>query len=479
MKKSFVTFFAFSLIIVRAFAHGYEKNVIVDTDAAPDDLRAICMLLSREDINILAIITSDGALDPNTGAKKVKELLYQVGRTNIPVGVGQSLNIKPPEFRKFASSFYWGDEIAETKHPEAKKLLNKTIEKVDEVTFICLGPLTNVSIIINSSLNQKIEQIYWYSSYNTKRQNVCFNYNRDTVSAKQVIYSGVPIKIINNLEKEKAVFNKKMLNEICKNDNQYANALCKTFKARNIEQSVEEGHHKIWDELVVISFLYPEYFKWKLNAKDYPISLAEDYEICKSREAILHILGYDSLHQYIVFEEFPHTPEMFREDVAPFVDEIIAKHGIDEWRACLLTNEIHGHLGIYSLVGAKMGIKAREYFNVGLDELEVISYAGNHPPISCLNDGLQISTGATLGQGSISIVTDSIPKPEAIFKYGSKQVKMSIKPEYRKKFRSDIENALLQYDLSQAGYWKLVRELAIRYWLELDRNELFIIEEVK
>ncbi len=45
--------------------------------------------------------------------------------------------------------------------------------------------------------------------------------------------------------------------------------------------------------------------------------------------------------------------------------------GYDEWKANVMTDEFHGHLGVFSIVGAKMGIKARELFGVGADMLEV------------------------------------------------------------------------------------------------------------
>ena len=157
------------------------------------------------------------------------------------------------------------------------------------------------------------------------------------------------------------------------------------------------------------------------------------------------------------------------------MNEIIEKYGKEEWRICVLTNEIHGHLGIYSVVGAKMGLKAREILNVDVDRLKVISFAGNIPPLSCLNDGLQISTGATLGQGTITISGDSILMPKARFISNGKSVELSLKEEYRKQIESDISRGIVQYGNLTSGYWKLIRELGLKYWAEWDRNEIFEI----
>jgi pyrimidine-specific ribonucleoside hydrolase len=144
-----------------------------------------------------------------------------------------------------------------------------------------------------------------------------------------------------------------------------------------------------------------------------------------------------------------------------------------------MTDEFHGHLGVYSIVGAKMGIKACEIFGVGSDQLKVTSFAGTKPPYSCLTDGIQVSTGATLGMGTISISSDSIPKPMAIFVYKGRQIKISLKEEYLKQVDSDINDGIVKFGLMDDGYWKLIRRNAIKYWLEWNRNQIFTIEEMK
>ncbi|MDP2939002.1 MAG: formylmethanofuran dehydrogenase subunit E family protein [Candidatus Omnitrophota bacterium] len=66
--------------------------------------------------------------------------------------------------------------------------------------------------------------------------------------------------------------------------------------------------------------------------------------------------------------------------------------------------KFHGHLGPWLALGLLMGdyglkkINARKYFG-----LEVIANGLNKKPRSCLVDGLQLSTGCTLGKGNIKI----------------------------------------------------------------------------
>jgi len=158
------------------------------------------------------------------------------------------------------------------------------------------------------------------------------------------------------------------------------------------------------------------------------------------------------------------------------VEEIIARHGLEEWKACLLTNEFHRHLGIYSLIGAKMGTRARELLQAPFDTLEVISLAGNKPPLSCLNDGLQVSTGASLGRGMITISeNEKQPQPGAMFTFQKHKLTLKLKKKIVDQVKSDIQAAVNKFGGLNQAYFAHVRQLSIEYWLKLDRKEIFEI----
>jgi pyrimidine-specific ribonucleoside hydrolase len=177
----------------------------------------------------------------------------------------------------------------------------------------------------------------------------------------------------------------------------------------------------------------------------------------------------------VVLRRFPTDSSALREDVAEVAEEILERHGLEEWKAALLTNEFHRHLGIYSLVGVKMGIRARELLHASLDDLRVESHTGLHPPVSCLTDGLQVATGASLGRGTIRVVGDS-PAPEAVFFKGGSRLHLALKDEVRNRIRSDVATAEERFGPLTPEYFNEIRRLSIRYWLELDRGKMF--EEV-
>jgi len=156
----------------------------------------------------------------------------------------------------------------------------------------------------------------------------------------------------------------------------------------------------------------------------------------------------------------------------------IENFGPIEWKAITMTNEIHGHTGIYSIIGAKMGIRAMEYFNVGVNNLVVTSFAGSEPPLSCFNDGVQISSGATIGQGLIS-VSDSVSNiPSAIFEFNDQKVNISLRPEITEQMGNDIRVAVQEYGLLSDAYWLNIEKLALKYWRDFDRHKIFIIKEL-
>ena len=173
--------------------------------------------------------------------------------------------------------------------------------------------------------------------------------------------------------------------------------------------------------------------------------------------------------------------------IEAMAERTIARWGKEEWRAVILTNEIHGHIGIYSTIGAKMGIYALELLSRlcnKAEELKVLSFAGSRPPVSCFNDGLQISTGATLGHGAIEIAKSSADaRVEAIFRFRTicsteakeMQLRVWLKEELRQQIAGDIANAVKQYGHTP-DYWLQVRRLALDYWQQWNRAEIFETE---
>ena len=66
--------------------------------------------------------------------------------------------------------------------------------------------------------------------------------------------------------------------------------------------------------------------------------------------------------------------------------------------------KFHGHLGPYLVLGLRMGMAAIRILKPhGLHELSVKVWTKITPPESCLVDGIQVSSGCTLGKANTSV----------------------------------------------------------------------------
>jgi pyrimidine-specific ribonucleoside hydrolase len=126
-----------------------------------------------------------------------------------------------------------------------------------------------------------------------------------------------------------------------------------------------------------------------------------------------------------------------------------------------------------------MGIRAREYFDTGVDEFSTMSFAGSDPPLSCINDGLQVSTGSTPGHGLLTVINDLPNTPSAVFTYMNRKIRLILKPMIEEKIRSELKEINFVNGLDSNIYWELVRKNSLKYWRDLDRHDIFMIEEVK
>jgi inosine-uridine nucleoside N-ribohydrolase/formylmethanofuran dehydrogenase subunit E len=458
-----------------------KHTIIIDTDCAIDDMRAISLLLSRPEITIKAILVSDGSLPPNEGAEKIGSLLHEFGTNNIPVACGEILDGINPPWRQFNRQISWGSENFDQVHGlNVLDCLENSLNNADErVILVCLGPLTNIAKLIkkDAGLESKIERIIWYN--NSVKPLLGFNYECDKVSADIVFKSGLRIDVIVNLNKDNTLIDSSMYDVCKKSTTQLATVLRNVFDQPVVFEKLKQNHFRLCDDLVALYITNPELYDINIKTDELNVRYNIDYDIHGVKEAINDMInGVYISERNIVFNRFPVQYEMFNYDIRPIIDSVISRYGYDEWKANVMTDEFHRHLGVFSIVGAKMGIKARELFDVGADMIEVTTFAGTKPPYSCLNDGIQVSTGATLGMGTIHLATQGKPKPSAVFTYKDRSVRISLKKEYLEKVDADIKEGILKFGLMDDGYWKLIRHNALKYWVEWDRNKIFDIEEI-
>jgi pyrimidine-specific ribonucleoside hydrolase len=471
---------AVSILKIDAHSGKPSYYVIIDTDCAIDDLRAITLLLASTKVAVLGITTSDGTLNPYEGRKKVESLLRSYYHEGIPVAAGDIVVEEPPAWRDMNRRVLWGDEEAADTSNEDIAAADFIIESVagqeNRITVICLGGLTNIARALDgdSSIKQKIERIIWFNRTPDIEDGT--NYMFDKKSAEYILNSGINIDIVSGPGNEVLHIDSVLADSISRINSVYAQKIHNVLQQDELKNSAHKGYLNMWDDLIPLYLLSSEAFAVDSLPGNGYTRFVSPSDISLIRSKVIQILDVNEYVTSKIFSGFPDDPALFQDDVAAVMNEIINRYGLEEWKVGVLANELHGHLGIYATVGVKMGLRAREFFNIGIDDINIISYAGREPPVSCMNDGLQVSTGGTLGHGLIYLADDDKTRPMALFAYMDRTVIIRLKDEYINIARNDVKNCINEYGNLTKDYWSCVRRHAIQYWMEWDKHDMFELE---
>ena len=383
-----------------------------------------------------------------------------------------------PAIREKLMQLAWGKSGTDSPTENNEHFLQQIyLDEDEKITLVCLASLKVVATMQHSFIDfsKKTERIIWF---NEGKDIVSgFNYKLSPEDFSFLMNEQVPIAVISDFNKNSLLMDDAYWNQVAGIPSRYAQHLSGIHLSIYVKDNLDYGREHMWDDYAALYLLEPD--KFTIQSKAEYVSL--DFIVPMNPDSLVYTYLNalkEKTPDYKVFSQIPSDEHYFAEDITPHIQDIISRHGLPEWRAGILTNELHGHLGIYSLIGMKMGIRVREYFNIGLDDLKIHSLAGLSPPISCMNDGLQVSTGSTLGHGLIQSSECSDPQPAAIFIFKNRKIKVSLKKQYVDIIRTDVHEAIMEYGLGTQAYWKCIRELAIKYWLELDRNNIFTINKI-
>jgi len=450
--------------------------VIIDTDGGIDDMRAISMLMASPEVRVLAITVSPGALSAGNAYIKVRSLLNSYYHEGIPVGINRVSNFKSPDF-PVALAAVWGTEfgINAGDAPDYLTVMSEMIlaEKT-KISFVCLGSMSTAwnSLRNIPDFGRQVKDFIW--SENGLEDKAGFNYSIDTKSSVAMLKQEIPVKIVRKFSLNDAVFyDKGFISALTRINTRYAARISSFLET---ESSIDHKFSfEATDEMPAIFLHYPELFICRTLGN---ISDCMPSDLTGLQESAIKILKGETVAGNQVIREFPADPLFYFDDISGSVTEIIKKYGKDEWQSGVLANELHRHLGVFAIIGVKMGIRAREYFNTGVDEFSVKSFAGSTPPVSCFNDGLQVSTGATPGHGLLTVINDQPASPSAEFTYLNRKIRITLKPEITEKITAELKEINFVHGLDSNTYWELVRKNSIKYWLVMDRREIFEIEVI-
>jgi pyrimidine-specific ribonucleoside hydrolase len=488
-------------------AHGLRTPVIVDVDLAFDDLRALALLLASPHADVRAIVVSDGSVAPDVGLANLRRVLRALCREDLPVGVGPALGRPAPEWGGLAATLGGAAAADLDERPAACPPLSAAgdgaapgpeaggaADAVDVVAaavrdappgvlYLALGPLTNLARFQERepALAAHVAAVLFQGAPPGAEpvDGEPFNTAFDRAAAAAVF--GRTPAIVVFPEPLLPPFDDALLAALAALGSPGARLLRLTHGGPALAELRRTGHLRAWDDTVALFVEDPTLFRLGPLAGHPGVvaPVACDAEAGRGRalDLLARLPGEAAPRETVVLAGWPLDPASLQADVRPVAPAILARHGVEEWKATLLTNELHRHLGIWSIVGAKMGIRARELLGATLDELTVETEAGRAPPLSCLNDGLQVATGASLGRGTISVAVTVAPappaRPRATFTLRGTRLRLTVRPAVVARIRADVEAAVARHGELTPAYFQEIRRLSLTSWLELDRRAIF------
>jgi formylmethanofuran dehydrogenase subunit E len=123
--------------------------------------------------------------------------------------------------------------------------------------------------------------------------------------------------------------------------------------------------------------------------------------------------------------------------------------------------DFHSHLGPYLVVGLKMGRAIVGRLGHKPFSMGITIFTGPKPPLSCVVDGLQLSTPCTVGNGGILIREGG--QVRVLAELGQRRLEVSLRPS-------------IQREIAGAEGGQRLEEIALRLWT-LPESQLLDLHE--
>ena len=124
------------------------KKLIIDCDPGIDDSLALMLAAASKELDLIGITTVSGNVPASMGAKNALKILSMIGKTDVPVYVGE----ETPLVRDYVDAMdtHGMDGLGESGWPDVKELTPKTdavsflietLKTTPDVTILALGPM--------------------------------------------------------------------------------------------------------------------------------------------------------------------------------------------------------------------------------------------------------------------------------------------------------------------------------------------------
>ncbi|MEZ6093913.1 MAG: nucleoside hydrolase [Pirellulaceae bacterium] len=185
------------------------RKIIVDSDMGTDDAAALVMLLFHSDLEILALTACEGCVSATQANNNLQSIVTQLDPPRLPRLGMASPTANAPAIN---TSFLYGADglgnssfpISEKQHllPAEKVIIECVRKNPGDVTFLCLGPATNLANALrrDPAIAELLGQVVMIGGSVNGVGNISpmaeFNFFFDPYSARQIFHSRITKTLI-------------------------------------------------------------------------------------------------------------------------------------------------------------------------------------------------------------------------------------------------------------------------------------------
>jgi inosine-uridine nucleoside N-ribohydrolase len=259
------------------------RKVIIDCDMGIDDAVALCMTLFDSRLEVIAVTATEGCVTADQANNNLQAIVTELDPDRYPrLGMASSTDDAPPVDTRF---LYGEDGLGNAgfessnrqRAISADKLIIESVRaNADEVTILCLGPLTNLARAFrrDPTLPPLVDRVIMTGGSLTAQGNITpcaeFNFYFDPTSAQEIIKSRTT-KILIPLDVTREVtFGLEVMDDLPTSENRIGyflrQILPHTFRSHR--QQLGQEAITLNDAVGALALLEPDLFKYEPLACD-------------------------------------------------------------------------------------------------------------------------------------------------------------------------------------------------------------------